>query len=280
MNDAWLNRMAAELRRRGVGEATAGQLVTEASWHLDDSGQPASVVLGPPERYAANLASSLVGYVGPATPAVGAVRLSARGVGKRYRRRWVLKDVDLTVRAGQAAAVVGANGSGKSTFLNICAGLISATEGEVFIDGQIGLCPQTGGTLDFLRPDEHFVLLGAGRGLTRAAARGSGHQLAANLQWDSRRGQQARQLSGGTRQKLNLALAALGDPEVLLLDEPYQGFDQGTYLDFWERVWHWRAEGKAVVVVTHLLEQLDRVDLVLDLTRDTEEQRQGGRRAR
>jgi ABC-2 type transport system ATP-binding protein len=61
-------------------------------------------------------------------------------------------------------------------------------------------------------------------------------------------------------------LAALGDPAVLLLDEPYQGFDGAAFLDFWEQVWHWRDAGTAVVVVTHRPEQLKRVDHVLDLT--------------
>ncbi|MGY1618035.1 hypothetical protein ACI797_14945 [Geodermatophilus sp. SYSU D00691] len=73
-------------------------------------------------------------------------------------------------------------------------------------------------------------------------------------------------LSGGTRQKPNVVLAALGDPAVLLLDEPYPGFDGESYLDFWEQVWHWRDEGRAVVV-THRPEQLKRVDAVLDLGR-------------
>jgi ABC-type multidrug transport system ATPase subunit len=75
------------------------------------------------------------------------------------------------------------------------------------------------------------------------------------------------ELSGGTRQKLNVVLAAIGAPEVLLLDEPYQGFDGAAFLDFWEQVWHWRDEGRAVVVVTHRPEQLKRVDAVLDLGR-------------
>jgi ABC-type Mn2+/Zn2+ transport system ATPase subunit len=47
---------------------------------------------------------------------------------------------------------------------------------------------------------------------------------------------------------------------------PYQGFDRGSYLDFWHQLWDWRAAGKAIVVVTHLLNQLDRVDTVLDLS--------------
>jgi ABC-2 type transport system ATP-binding protein len=80
----------------------------------------------------------------------------------------------------------------------------------------------------------------------------------------------ARRLSGGTRQKLNLVLAGLGEPDVLLLDEPYQGFDSGSYLDFWQQVWQWRDAGKAVVVVTHLLAHADRADIVLDLSAERE----------
>jgi ABC-type multidrug transport system ATPase subunit len=187
-------------------------------------------------------------------------------VAKRYGRRTVLRDVDLTVRAGEVAAVVGANGCGKSTFLRVCAGLLSADAGEVVVDGVLGYCPQDAGTYDFLQPDEHFVLVGAGRGMDRARSRRLGRAGAAALQWDPAERTQARHLSGGTRQKLNLVMASMGDPDVLLLDEPYQGFDRGTYLDFWQHVWRWRDEGRAIVVVTHLLSQLDQVDQVLDLT--------------
>lgn len=102
--------------------------------------------------------------------------------------------------------------------------------------------------------------------MSRTSARASGRERAGVLEWSVDPRVQARHLSGGTRQKLNLIMAGLGAPEVLLLDEPYQGFDRDTYLDFWQQVWDWRTEGKAIVVVTHLLNQLDRVDTVLDLT--------------
>jgi ABC-type molybdenum transport system ATPase subunit/photorepair protein PhrA len=62
-----------------------------------------------------------------------------------------------------------------------------------------------------------------------------------------------------------MVISALGEPAVLLLDEPYQGFDGAAFLDFWEQVWHWRDAGAAVVVVTHRPEQLKRVDHVLEL---------------
>ncbi|MGI5215801.1 ATP-binding cassette domain-containing protein [Plantactinospora sp. CA-290183] len=271
-HDGWLSALAGELRRHGVDADLSRHVVAETATHLRDSGEAPLRVFGPPAVYAAAVADSVgVGAVDrhAGTARVhrpGPVRLEVRGVGKRYRRHRVLTDVDLTVRAGEIAAVVGANGSGKSTFLRICAGLASPDQGQVRVHGTLGYCPQSGGTNDYLYPEEHFVLVGAGRGMPRPAARAAGRAQAAALDWDPARGQQARHLSGGTRQKLNLVLAGLGEPDVLLLDEPYQGFDRGSYLDFWQQLWQWRSAGRAIVVVTHLLNQLDRVDTVLDLT--------------
>ncbi|GIG91889.1 ABC transporter ATP-binding protein [Plantactinospora endophytica] len=276
-SDGWLHALTGELHRRGVDADLSRHVVAEAATHLRDSGEPPLQVFGLPANYAAAVAES-VGTPRPGAgvarvaapagppPAPGPVRLDVRGITKRYRRRTVLSDVDLTVRAGEIAAVVGANGAGKSTFLRICAGLLSPDSGQVRVYGKLGYCPQSGGTNDYLYPEEHFALVGAGRGLDRAEARAAGRSHAAALDWDPAGRTQARHLSGGTRQKLNLVMAALGEPDVLLLDEPYQGFDRGTYLDFWQQLWRWRADGRAIVVVTHLLNQLDRVDTVLDLT--------------
>lgn len=273
---AWLTALAAELQRRGV---VPEALVAEAASHLRDSGQPPQQVFGTPSAYASAIVDSLRGAeptrtepagVPPAQaarPAGGDLRLAASRITKRYGRRPVLDGVDLRVRAGEVAAVIGANGCGKSTLLRICAGLVSPDSGEVRVHGTLGYCPQEGGTADFLTPDEHFVLVGAGRGFTRTHAKADGRAAAGALDWPAAAGAgQSRQLSGGTRQKLNLVMAGLGDPDVMLLDEPYQGFDNGSYLDFWQQVWRWRDAGRAIVVVTHLLGELDRVDTVLDLT--------------
>jgi ABC-2 type transport system ATP-binding protein len=263
-SDVWLSALTRELARHRIGPDLAAHVVAEAAAHLRDSGEPAMHAFGTPERYAAAVADSVGGpTVRPSKD--GAIRLEAKGITKRFRRRRVLSDVDLTVRAGQIAAVVGANGSGKSTFLRICAGLASPDRGTVRVGGTLGYCPQEGGTSEFLVPQEHFVLVGAGRGLSREHARAEGRARAARLDWRPDQ-LQARFLSGGTRQKLNLVMAQLGDPDLLLLDEPYQGFDRGAYVDFWHELWRWRDEGKAVVVVTHLLNQLDRVDVMLELS--------------
>ena len=193
------------------------------------------------------------------------VALAARGITKRFGRKTLLEDVDLDLRPGEAVALVGENGAGKTTLLRICAGLIPPDSGAVLAPGRIGYCPQDAGVLDLLTADEHMVLFGRAAGLSRQVALLEGRR---NLEWfgfPARERTVAKALSGGTRQKLNLALALLGDPEVLLLDEPYQGFDRGTYVNFWDHVDGWRLEGKAVLVVTHLLAELTRVDRVVEL---------------
>jgi ABC-2 type transport system ATP-binding protein len=260
----WLEDLRRALRRENVPGWHCDEVVAEARQHLADSGDHPLAAFGPSEEYAGVVAADLAVAVGPLS--VAPPRLQVEGVTKSYRRHRVLERVDLVVTAGEVAAIVGPNGAGKSTLLRIIAGLESPDSGTVTVTGGLGYCPQQPALVDLLRAEEHFELVGAGRGLRRDEACREGAALAARLDWVPDR-LTVGELSGGTRQKLNVVLAALGHPAVLLLDEPYQGFDGESYLDFWEAVWHWRDEGAAVVVVTHRPEQLKRVDTVLDLRR-------------
>jgi ABC-2 type transport system ATP-binding protein len=191
--------------------------------------------------------------------------LSVRGVSKRFRHRRVLESVDLDVRHGEAVALVGENGAGKTTLLQICAGLVRADAGVVTVDGSLGYCPQHATFLESLRVDEHLILFGRARGLGRDEAKERGRALLLELDFKAGEHQAVRQLSGGARQKLNVALALLGDPTLMLLDEPYQGFDRGSYMSFWDQISRWRDAGRGVLVVTHLLAELDRVDRIVGL---------------
>jgi ABC-type multidrug transport system ATPase subunit len=191
--------------------------------------------------------------------------LAASGITKSYGRRRVLVEAALQVHTGEALAIVGENGAGKSTMLGICAGLVAPDRGEVRRAERVGYCPQQPGLVDLLTADEHLALFGGALGLDRRQALATGRAVLESLGFPIGEKTVARALSGGTRQKLNLALALLGDPRLLLLDEPYQGFDLGSYVDFWQHVDRWRREGRAVVVVTHLLAELERVDRVVEL---------------
>ena len=187
------------------------------------------------------------------------------GVCKRYGQTTILDGIDLTVHAGEVIALTGENGAGKSTLMRICAGVSAADSGTVFADAPIGYCPQEAGLFELLTADEHLVMFGRGAGLSRDESLDRGHAILAEFGYPTNERVVVRDLSGGTRQKLNLAIALLADPAVLLFDEPYQGFDRGTYVNFWDHCRTWREAGMAVVVVTHMLAELDRVDRVIEL---------------
>lgn len=266
----WLARFHAELVHLGLEPARAHRLTEEtadqaAEFGVDDAGE----LFGPAHLYARHLIAALDEPAEEPSPAPdlgsGRVLLRLADVGKRYRGTPVFSGVDLTVRAGEVAAIVGANGCGKSTLLRICAGLTTPSTGTIHRTARVGFVPQDGGTAEWLTPDEHFTLFGAAARMAPRRARSTGGHLARRLAWRPDRTTCAQQLSGGTRQKLNLVLGELHAPDLLLLDEPYQGFDQGTYVDFWRQVRAWRDSGRGVVVVTHLLHDLTYVDHVLDL---------------
>lgn len=188
--------------------------------------------------------------------------LEARDLHKSYGTHQVLRGVDLTVAPGRLVAVVGENGAGKSTLLKSLAGVLAADRGEVVLHGTLGHCPQEPVLNGSLTVEQHLRYFAAAQrlpGLER------GHELVRRLGYERYLGTVTGELSGGTRQKLNLTLALLHDPDVLLLDEPYQGFDWETYLRFWELAEELRARGKAVVVITHLVFEQERFDLLADL---------------
>lgn len=203
------------------------------------------------------------GPVGDHDEGVGALVVSQ--VCKRFRRTTILDGVDLSVARGEVVALTGENGAGKSTLMRICAGLERADAGTVRVDGRIGYCPQVPGLFELLTAEDHLVMFGRGAAIGRAESLERGRRILAEFDYPLHERTVTRDLSGGTRQKLNLALALLGDPTVLLLDEPYQGFDRGTYVNFWDHCEVWRREGRAVVVVTHMLAELERADRVVEL---------------
>jgi ABC-type multidrug transport system ATPase subunit len=116
-----------------------------------------------------------------------------------------------------------------------------------------------------LTVDEHFELFARAYGLGDDESQASSAKLVDELRFERYRSYRADELSGGTRQKLNLALSMLHEPDLLLLDEPYAGFDWETYLRFWEISERRRDEGMAVLVVSHFLSERERLDRVCEL---------------
>ncbi|MCL7427126.1 ABC transporter ATP-binding protein [Streptomyces sp. YS415] len=188
--------------------------------------------------------------------------LRVRGVCKSYRSRPVLRGVSLDLHAGQLVGIVGENGAGKSTLLRILAGDLNADSGVVQKVGLLGCCPQETVLHPAFTVEQHLRFFQAAFGLGCLTP---AFELLEQLNFTSHRNERVETLSGGTRQKLNLVLALMHDPQVLLLDEPYQGFDWETYLRFWDLAAALRERGCAVLVVSHLAYDASRLDTLYRL---------------
>ena len=199
--------------------------------------------------------------------------LTASGIQKSYRRglwpvrrsQQVLTSSDLTLFPGEVVGLVGENGSGKSTLMKILVGELAADAGTVAHRGRLGYCPQEPVIYERLTCDEHFELFGHAYRMTPTDERGFRRRLYETLGFERYAGTRADQLSGGTLSKLNLGLALLADPEVLLLDEPYAGFDFDTYLRFWDLVAERRANGRSVLIISHFVVDEHRFDRIIEL---------------
>jgi ABC-type multidrug transport system ATPase subunit len=191
--------------------------------------------------------------------------IAAEDVHKRYGRRYVLKGASFEARAGQLVAILGENGSGKSTLLRILAGRVTMERGRVRRGGALGYCPQDCMLYPYLTPEEHLELFGCAYGLAPRHARERADALLEEFAFGQHRRRVVEELSGGTRQKLNLAIALLHDPPLLLLDEPYAGLDMETYRRFIIFTDEAKRQGKCILLVTHIAFERDRFDAIFHL---------------
>ena len=177
----------------------------------------------------------------------------------------MLRGASLEVRPGELVGLVGENGSGKSTLMQVIVGLLARDGGGVARPGRLGYCPQQPLLWEKLTVAEHFELFAQAYRLDDRVASNSRDGLLAELRFTKYLGYRVEELSGGTRQKLNLALALLHEPQLLLLDEPYSGFDWETYLRFWEMAERRRADGMGILIVSHLLAERERLTRIYEL---------------
>ena len=196
------------------------------------------------------------------TPAVSALHLE-----KSYGRNRVLRDVSFRIHRGDIAAIVGENGSGKSTVLKILVGLLKSDSGTLQVRGKIGYCPQEPHLFDSLTVHENLVCFAGAYGLRNWDA--AERDLLGRFRFERCRHVQVAKLSGGTRQKLNLTVALLHDPDVLILDEPYSAFDWETYLHFWEHAESLKRRGKTILLVAHFIYDRSKMDSLFELKEGT-----------
>lgn len=192
--------------------------------------------------------------------------MAARGLGKRYGRRWALSDCTLDIPAGRVVGLVGPNGAGKTTLLELTVGLSEPDAGSITVLGEevagtsaqlarVGFVAQQMPLYSSLSVGEHLRL---GAGLNPGWDAALAHGRIARLGLDG--AQRAGTLSGGQRAQLALTLAIAKRPGLLVLDEPAAGLDPLAQRDFLQELMAFTAEhAVSVVLSSHHVADLERV---------------------
>ena len=195
--------------------------------------------------------------------------ISVQGVRRHFGAVRAVDGVDLEARAGRVTALIGPNGAGKTTLLLVLAGLLVPDSGAVRVAGfdpvtqsrqaraRTGWMPDAFGTWDSLTAREVLETFGAAYGMPAAMATERADELLATVHLTELADQPAAVLSRGQKQRLGLARALVHDPEVLLLDEPAAGLDPRSRVDLRILLRSLAAQGKTVLVSSHVLTELD-----------------------
>jgi ABC-2 type transport system ATP-binding protein len=180
--------------------------------------------------------------------------LEVDGLSKSFGERVALRNVSLDVKPGELLAVLGPNGAGKTTLLSILAGITRPDSGRMErANGELGWVPQQTGLYRRLTVEENLRLFGHLEGVEDLDA--TVERMLEQTGLEDRRHDQVSSLSGGNQQRINIAIGLLGNPSVLLLDEPSAGLDPSQRVRLWEFVAGLAEGGTTVIYSTHQIEE-------------------------
>jgi ABC-2 type transport system ATP-binding protein len=201
--------------------------------------------------------------------------IDARGLSKRYGAYEAVRDLDISVRRGEVFGLLGPNGAGKTTTVEILEGYRTRDRGEVSVLGydpqtraielrrRIGIVLQSGGVYGHITPREALRHWASFYPHPRAV-----EEVLELAGLTHRADVRSRRLSGGELRRLDFALALIGDPELMFLDEPTTGFDPEARRTAWETIRSLRELGKTILLTTHYLDEAqalaDRVAILKD----------------
>ena len=202
--------------------------------------------------------------------------IEVRGLSKKYGNKVAVNSIDLTVERGEIFALLGPNGAGKTTTVEILEGYRVANSGQVRVLGfdpatkgspaqkwrnQIGIVLQStndAADLSVLETISHFANYYEKPRDVKQVIKEVGLEEKVNAK--------VRELSGGQRRRLDVALGIIGSPELLFLDEPTTGFDPEARRSFWELIRTLKSEGTTILLTTHYLDEAqalaDRVGVI------------------
>jgi len=195
--------------------------------------------------------------------------LSVKNISKRYGRRIAIKNICFDVFRGEVLALLGPNGAGKTTVLRIVSGIARPDNGYVRINGLdpldprarslMGYCPQEPVVYDDLTGLENMLFYAGLYGLSGSEAKRRCMDLLEFVGLSDYASRLVKTYSGGMRRRLSFAIALIGDPMLLILDEPTTGMDPQARREIWAKILGIVKEGRAVIVATHYMEEAEQL---------------------
>lgn len=178
--------------------------------------------------------------------------------------------INLTIYEGQITAILGHNGAGKTSLFNILTGLTAPTAGTALIFGydvrdsndmqmirsMTGVCPQHDILFDLLTPREHLEFFASVRGIPRSIIEHEVKKTLKDIDLTEKADTFAKYLSGGQKRKLSVGIAIIGDPKIIILDEPTAGVDPYSRRQMWSFLQS-RRHGKVILLTTHFMDEAD-----------------------
>jgi len=204
-----------------------------------------------------------------------ALAIEASGLVRTFGPLRALDGLDLEVAEGELIGLVGPNGAGKTTFIRVLAGLLRPDAGIARVLGEppgravsasIGYMTQSPALYEDLPVRDNLVFFGRLFGLSTADARSRAGELAELVELEGKERSPVRTLSGGMRQRTNLACAMVHRPRLLLLDEPTVGVDPVLRLRLWDHFRQMNAEGITILITTHVMDEAERCTRVAFLS--------------
>ena len=194
--------------------------------------------------------------------------LLIENINKAYGKRQVLQNLNLKIDFGEVYGLLGPNGAGKTTTINIICNLLKADSGKIQINNQavsektksiIGVAPQENLLYQALSCKENLNFFAQIYGLTRKVRHLQVEKCLAAVNLSDRADSPVETLSGGMKRRLNIALALVHEPKLLILDEPTTGLDIEARYEIWELIRNLKNQGITILLTTHLLDEAERL---------------------
>ena len=194
--------------------------------------------------------------------------IEARGIAKSYNDHQALKSLDLKIEKGSIFGLLGPNGAGKTTFIRIINQIIAPDKGELYFDGEklsgkhigrIGYLPEERGLYPKMKIGEQLLYLAQLKGLSKAEAQKRIHYWLERFELKDRVQAKVEELSKGLAQKVQFIASVIHEPELLILDEPFTGFDPVNTEHIKAEILRLNQEGATIIFSTHRMESVEQL---------------------